>query len=80
MLQIVRRGAECWELTRVEKINGAHHYETIARVLRDGALYYVEFAEWKEESFVWKREPRGYLLPEPAFKVAARGPRKPEMQ
>lgn len=80
MIQVIRRGAECWEITSVEKIDGAYHHETIARVIRDAALYYVEFIDWKEETHVWRREGRGYLLPEPAFKVAIKGPKKPEVQ
>ncbi len=85
-IQIVRRGEECWDLTRIElawkESDGVkvHEYETLARVLRDGAFYYVEFPEWKEESFTWKREPRGYLIPKAAFKVASKGRQKAVLQ
>jgi hypothetical protein len=68
-IQVIRRGAENWELTRVDEIwKGAHEYETIGRVRRDGALYYVDLPDWKEETFTWKRQPRGYLIPRAAFK------------
>lgn len=82
-IQIVRRGEETWELTRIDflwkEADGlkAHEYETVARVIRDGAFYYVEFPEWKAEAFTWKREPRGYLIPRAAFKVAAKGKQTP---
>jgi hypothetical protein len=69
-IQIVRRGIELWELTRVRHTRaGEHEYELIGRVIRDADLYYVEFPEWKESSFEWARQPRGYLIPRAAFKV-----------
>ncbi len=68
MIQIVKQGAECWVITSVETRRGAHEYETIGRVRRDGAMFVVDLPLWAEETFTWERQPRSYLLPEPAFK------------
>ncbi len=85
-IQILRRGDELWDLVRIDLVwkeaDGVHvnEYDTIARVLRDGGFYYVEFPEWKADSYTWQRQPRGYLIPRAAFKVAAKGRQKTVMQ
>ncbi len=69
MIQIIKQGHECWVLTRVEStMPNTHEYETIGRVRRDGAMYYVDLPDWKEETYTWVRQPRGYLVPKPAYK------------
>ncbi len=76
-VQIIRRGVESWELTRVGTVwKDVHEYEVIGRVRRDGALYYVDLPDWREETFVWRRQPRGYLIPKAAFKAAIEASKK----
>lgn len=70
MIQVVKQGAECWQLTRVDKIwRDTHEYTVIGRVVRAGKLYYAEVADWADETFTYRRLPRGYLLAKAAYKA-----------
>lgn len=70
--QVVKRGAETWEITAVRALNrggDAHEYELIGRVTRPfgESLYWAEISVWHAVGNTWVRQPRGYALPEPAF-------------
>lgn len=64
-IQVVRRAAEEWEVTRVRPLYGdVWEYEVIGRVVGDGGLYYAELPVWSvgESGYTWRRQPRGYVL------------------
>lgn len=70
--QIIRRGIETWEVNQVSGDEpGTHEYELVGRVVRDPetGLYYAEFPKWQEDGHTWERQPRGFLIPKPAFKA-----------
>lgn len=69
--QIIRAGSEVWEIFCLNEIwNETHEYEVVARVIRDGDLYWIEYPEWQERGKIWKRETdRGYKIPKGAFRA-----------
>ena len=70
-VQVVNRGAEVWELTRVTELwKGTHEYELIGRVIRsvDDGLYYAELPLWQDIGHAWNRVGKGRLIPRPLFK------------
>lgn len=69
MIQVIRRGAESWEITRVSKRDEVHEFEPIGWVRRDGDLYYAYFPLWKGDEIEWDKQPRGYLLPRAAVRA-----------
>ena len=76
MIQVLRRGTETWEVTRVTDLwKGAHEYESIGRVIRDpDGLYYYELPLWQDIGFAWDRPAqKGRLIPRPLFKLLEDG-------
>ncbi len=69
--QVVRRGAEAWEVARVARIApDASEYEVVGQVvLCDDGLYRVELPLWQDIGHAWDRQPRGYQLPRGALRA-----------
>lgn len=80
MIQVIRRNETTWDVLRVDEIwKGAHEYEAVGRVVLVNKLYYVQFPEWNKSGVSWVQQPRSYLLPRVAFKVASAGAPKKEL-
>lgn len=77
-IQVVRRGAEEWEVTRVRLLwDEVWEYEVIGRVVADGGLYYAERPEWRtgEQGYTWRRQSRGFQLPRGALRSITNPPK-----
>jgi hypothetical protein len=76
-MQVIRRGAETWEVTKVKTVptvdGNISEYELIGRVVRDGDLYYIGVPDWHVEGFEWDRRPRGYQIPRGAIVALTNG-------
>jgi hypothetical protein len=78
-VQVIRRAAAEWEVTRVRELwDNVWDYELIGRVVGAGGLYYAELPEWRtgEQGYTWRRQSRGFALPRGALRVITDPPKK----
>lgn len=79
MIQVIRRGAAIWEVTRVKSLpatrenEAVNEYETIGRIVKDRERFWVEFPVWDEAPGAhqpdWRRQSRPYLLHQGALRA-----------
>jgi hypothetical protein len=71
-VQVVKRGVETWELTRVEMDSAGknvHEYTLLGRIIRDGDWYYVELPHWQDIGYAWHRVERGWVTRKAALRA-----------
>lgn len=74
-VQINRRGADAWELTRLTKIalpgeEAAWEYELIGRVVAERGAFWVDFPHWQDTGHAWHRQAgTGYATKKAAYRA-----------
>lgn len=66
-IQIAQDSWDCYCLNELWK--NALEYRAVARVIKDGKLYYIDYAKYTEKGRDWVRYEHGFVLPIGAFRA-----------